>query len=164
MNAGRWFPFPYASAVLLLLWLMLNSTLAPAHLLLGAFLGWAIPFLSSRLLGRKVRLHRPVLALRLLLTVLYDIVVANLTVARLILGPRSALRPAFIQVPVDLREPYAVFTLACIVTLTPGTVSSRISEDKRWLLVHALDVDDEASLIADIRQRYELPLKEIFAC
>ena len=164
MNAGRWFPFPYASAVLLLLWLMLNSTLAPAHLLLGAFLGWAIPFLSSRLLGRKVRLHRPVLALRLLLTVLYDIVVANLTVARLILGPRSALRPAFIQVPVDLREPYAVFTLACIVTLTPGTVSSRISEDRKWLLVHALDVDDEASLIAGIRQRYELPLKEIFAC
>ena len=87
-----------------------------------------------------------------------------LVVARLILGPRAALRPGFVRVPVDLREPYAVFTLACIITLTPGTVSSSISEDRRWLLVHALDVDDEAALIADIRQRYELPLKEIFAC
>ena len=145
---------------------MLNSTLAPAHLLLAAFLGWAIPYLSSRLMGRRVGLHRPLLVLRLLLTVLFDIVVANLTVARLILGlgPRSALRPAFVQVPVDLREPYAVFTLACIITLTPGTVSATISEDRRCLLVHALDVDDEASLIAGIRQRYERPLKELFAC
>ena len=164
MKTGRWFPYPYASVVLLVLWPLLNSTLAPAHLLLGAFLGWSIPLLCARLLGRKVRLHRPLLALRLLLTVLFDIVVANLTVARLVLGPRAALRPAFVQVPVDLREPYAVFTLACIITLTPGTVSSRISEDRRWLLVHALDVDDEARLISEIKQRYELPLKEIFAC
>jgi multicomponent K+:H+ antiporter subunit E len=164
MKNGRWFPAPYASAVLLVTWLMLNSTLAPAHLLLAAFLGWAIPYLFARLMGRRVGLYRPLLALRLLMTVLFDIVVANLTVARLILGPRSALRPAFVRVPVDLREPYAVFTLACIITLTPGTVSATISEDKRWLLVHALDVDDEASLIAEIRQRYERPLKELFAC
>ncbi len=164
MKTARWLPYPYASATLLAVWLMLNSTLAPAHLLLGAFLGWSIPLLSSRLLGRRVPLRRPLLALRLLLTVLWDIVVANLAVARLILGPRAALRPGFVRVPVDLREPYAVFTLACIITLTPGTVSSSISEDRRWLLVHALDVDDEAALIADIRQRYELPLKEIFAC
>jgi len=164
MRAARWFPYPYASAVVLVLWPLLNSTLAPAHLLLGALLGWSIPLLAARLLGRKVRLHRPLLALRLLITVLFDIVVANLTVARLILGPRAALRPAFVQVPLDLREPYAVFTLACIVTLTPGTVSSVISEDRRWLLVHALDVEDEAGLIAGIRERYERPLKEIFAC
>jgi multicomponent K+:H+ antiporter subunit E len=43
-------------------------------------------------------------------------------------------------------------------------VSASISEDRRTLLVHALDLDDEQKLIADIRQRYELPLKEIFAC
>nr|WP_314624186.1 Na+/H+ antiporter subunit E [uncultured Noviherbaspirillum sp.] len=164
MKNERWFPYPYVSAVLLVMWLMLNSTLAPAHLLLAVFLGWAIPYLFSRLMGRRVGLYRPLLALRLLLTVLFDIVVANLTVARLILGPRSALRPAFVRVPLDLREPYAVFTLACIITLTPGTVSATISEDKRWLLVHALDVDDEAGLIAEIRQRYERPLKELFAC
>ena len=164
MRSTRWFPYPYVSVVVLVLWPLLNSTLAPAHLLLGALLGWSIPLLCARLLGREIRLQRPLLALRLLITVLFDIVVANLTVARLILGPRAALRPAFVQVPLDLREPYAVFTLACIVTLTPGTVSSVISEDRRWLLVHALDVEDQAGLIAEIRERYERPLKEIFAC
>ena len=164
MRSARWFPHPYFSAILLAAWLVMNSTLAPAHLLLAAFLGWGIPLLSSALLGRQVRLHRPLAAARLLLTVMFDIVLANLTVARLVIGPISALRPAFVQVPLELREPYAVFTLACIITLTPGTVSASISEDRRTLLVHALDLDDEQKLIADIRQRYELPLKEIFAC
>ena len=164
MRPGHWFPHPYVSATLFLAWLLLNSTVAPAHLLLGAVLAWGIPKLCNTVLGRRVRMVRPLLAARLLLTVMYDIVVANLTVARLVIGPVSALRPAFIQIPLDLREPYAVFTLACIITLTPGTVSSRISEDRRWLLVHALDVDDEPALIAEIKQRYELPLKEIFEC
>jgi multicomponent K+:H+ antiporter subunit E len=48
--------------------------------------------------------------------------------------------------------------------LTPGTVSAKLSEDRRTLLVHTLDVDDEAALVAEIKQRYETPLKEIFEC
>ena len=61
----------------------------------------------------------------------------------------------------DLENPYAISTLAAMVTLTPGTVSADITPDRRWLLVHALDVADEAALIADIKQRYERPLAEI---
>jgi multicomponent K+:H+ antiporter subunit E len=160
----RWFPHPGLSALLLLVWLALNSSLQPAQLLLGALLAWLMPLLSGALPGRRVPLYRPLLALRLLVVVLADIVVANLRVARLVLGPVSALRPAFVRVPLDLREPYAVYTLASIVTLTPGTVSSRISEDRRYLLVHALDMDDEQALVAQIKARYELPLKEIFKC
>jgi len=160
----RWFPHPGLSALLLLAWLILNGSPRPAQLLPGALLAWLIPLLSDALLGRRVRLYRPLLALRLLLRVLADIVIANLRVARLVLSPVSALRPAFVRVPLDLREPYAIYTLASIVTLTPGTVSSRISEDRRYLLVHALDLDDEQALVAQIKARYELPLKEIFQC
>lgn len=160
----RWLPYPQVSLVLLAVWPMLNSTLAPAHLLLGAFLAWSLPLLCNSLLGRRVPLRRPLHILRLLAVVMADIVIANFRVARLILGPASALRPAFIEVPLDLREPYAVHTLASIITLTPGTISSRISQDRRRLLVHALNVPDQQELINDIKLRYEQPLKEIFEC
>jgi multicomponent K+:H+ antiporter subunit E len=161
---SHWFPHPLASAILLLVWMMLNSTVAFAHVLLGAFLAWGIPWLSRLLLARRVRLHHPLLALRLLLTVIFDIVVANLHVARLILGPVSALRPAFVRIPLALQEPYAIFTLASIITLTPGTVSAVLSEDRRFLLVHVLDLEDAHALIAGIKARYETPLMEIFEC
>ena len=51
---------------------------------------------------------------------------------------------------------------AAMITMTPGTLSADIAPDRRWLLVHAFNVDDEAALIGDIQQRYERPLREIF--
>lgn len=163
MRAGsKWFPHPVTSLALLIMWLILNSTLAIAHVLLGLVLGWSIPWATRAIWNRQMSLRRPAAALRLTGTVLYDIVVANLIVAKLILGPVSALRPAFVRVPLDIQEPYAIWTLASIITLTPGTVSSVLSEDRRSLLVHVLDLDDEDALVAQIKQRYERPLKEIF--
>jgi multicomponent K+:H+ antiporter subunit E len=160
----RWLPHPLVSVALWIVWLMLNGSVAPAHLLLGAFLGWIIPWLIRELWPRPLRLRHGWLALRLACVVLYDIVRANLSVARLILGPVATLRPAFIHVPLQLEEPFAISALASIITLTPGTVSARLSEDRRVLLVHVLDLDDEQAMIADIKTRYEVPLKEIFEC
>ncbi|PKN32477.1 MAG: cation:proton antiporter, partial [Deltaproteobacteria bacterium HGW-Deltaproteobacteria-19] len=94
----------------------------------------------------------------------WDIVVANLTVARLILGPTRLLRPAFIRLPLDLKNDFAITLLAHTISLTPGTVSAQVAEDRQSLLIHALDLDDEALLVERIKQRYEAPLKEIFPC
>lgn len=158
----RWLPQPLLSAALLLVWLLLNNTLAPAHLLLGALLAWLLPLLAAPFRPAPVRLRRPLLAARLLARVLWDIVLANLEVARRILGPEDALKPCFVWVPLDIEHPWGIATLAGIITLTPGTVSSDLSADRRYLLVHALNEGDPAALVADIKTRYERPLMEIF--
>ena len=96
---------------------------------------------------------------------LRDIVVSNVEVARRVLGPEAALRPVFVWVPLAIRAPHGIVALAGIITLTPGTLSSEITPDRRHLLVHALhcpDADAEAALVASIKARYEAPLKEIF--
>jgi len=96
------------------------------------------------------------------LVVLWDIVLSNIEVARRILGPEDAIKPAFVWVPLDLTDPHAIVSLAGIITMTPGTLSAELSPDRLHLLVHAFNVDDEAALIAQIKARYEAPLKEIF--
>jgi multicomponent K+:H+ antiporter subunit E len=164
MTRLRWLPHPVSSVALWISWLMFNNTIAPAHIVLGAILAIAIPWVTRVFWPEHLRLGNPLVALRLFFIVLYDIVVANLIVARLILGPVSALRPAFIELPLMLQSPYAISALASIITLTPGTVSVYLSEDRRTLLVHALDVDDRDAMVAEIKQRYEAPLKEIFEC
>lgn len=164
MKRLRWLPHPAASAALWAIWLLFNNTIAPAHLVLGAILGIVIPWITRTFWPEDLRLSHPLKAVRLTLVVLYDIVIANLTVARLILGPVSALRPAFIEVPLELRSPYAISALASMITLTPGTVSVNLSEDRRTLLVHALDVGDKEAMVAEIKCRYEEPLMEIFKC
>ncbi|MFZ5539509.1 MAG: Na+/H+ antiporter subunit E [Pseudomonadota bacterium] len=155
-------PAPLLSLVLFGSWLLLNNTVDPAHLVLGAVLALAIPWFTEPLRPDKPRLRRWGVAGRLALVVLWDIVLANIDVARRILGPESAIRPRFVWVPLSIRDPHGIVTLAGIITMTPGTLSSDISEDRRWLLVHAFNVDDEAELVATIKRRYEAPLREIF--
>jgi multisubunit Na+/H+ antiporter MnhE subunit len=58
--------------------------------------------------------------------------------------------------------PEATVALASIISLTPGTISSDFSNDKRFLLVHCLDLDHEESLVASIKNRYEKRLRRIF--
>ena len=83
-------------------------------------------------------------------------------VAALILRGPSHLRPAFIQIPLELKSDFAISLLANTISLTPGTVSAWLSEDRRTLIVHTLDTGDAAALVAEIKQRYEAPLKQIF--
>ncbi|NJN06193.1 MAG: monovalent cation/H+ antiporter subunit E [Rhodobacteraceae bacterium] len=106
--------------------------------------------------------RRPLVALRLLGVFLRDVVVANVEVARRILGPEAAIHSRFVWMPLTIESQQGKAVLAAMVTMTPGTLSVDITEDGHWLLVHAFNLDDEQALIAEIRQRYEAPLREIF--
>src|SRR5690606_31069759 len=99
---------------------------------------------------------------RLIGVVIYDIVIANLRMVVLILGPRSRLRPHFVTVPVTAREPFTITLFASIISLTPGTVSANLSGDRRTLLVHDLDVEDADVSVKRMKERYERRRMEIF--
>jgi multicomponent K+:H+ antiporter subunit E len=156
-------PHPWLSLTLWVVWLMLNNTVAPGHVLLGAALALAIPRAATHLVdGQWPGLHRPHLVLRLLVVVLYDIVMSNIEVARRVLGPEAAIRPGFIEVPLDLTDDWAIGALAGIITMTPGTLTADVAVDRSHLLVHAFHIDDAQALVASIKSRYEAPLLEIF--
>ena len=168
----RWFPYPILSAALVLLWLALNNTAAVGHVLLALVIGVVVPWLARPALshGAQVPRRRPArrlgLGFRLGATVLGDILMSNLVVARLILSAREAsLAPTLVTIDLRLTTPAAIAALAGIVTLTPGTLSADIIEPESdgvyRLLVHALDAPDPDSLVAEIRRRYEDPLLEM---
>ncbi len=159
-----WLPHPLLSAALFAGWLMLTGDLSAAHLLLAAALGIAIPRICAPFLDHLPRVRSPSAALRLLLRVIWDIVVANVAVSRLVLGPTGRLSPVFLRVPMELSNAQSTALFASIITMTPGTVSAVIDSENRELLVHALDCGAPDTLIAEIKERYEKPLLEIFGC
>jgi multicomponent K+:H+ antiporter subunit E len=160
----RLVPQPFLSLAIFGLWLALTGTFGAGQAILGVVLGIAIPLLTQRFWPDRPRLKRPVAALRLFLKVIGDIVIANLQVARLVLGPTARLRPALVEVPIDIEDPLVAAILGSIISLTPGTVSIDIDFERRHILVHALDVADKAALIATIKKSYEAPLKDVFQC
>lgn len=158
----RWLPHPLLTPALAAIWLLLNNSIAPGQVLLGLLLGWAIPRFTLAFWPEQVRIYSPGGLWRFAGVFLSDVLVANLAVARLILAGPRALRPAFVVVPLDLSSDLAISLLANTICLTPGTVSASLSADRRQLLVHALDVEDAADLVATIKSRFEAPLKTIF--
>jgi len=158
----RFIPSLPLSLAVFLLWLLLVSEISAGGLLLAAALAIALPLMASTLQPPRAHFGPMVVVLRLAATVAVDIVVSNIEVARRILGPQSALAPAFIWVPLDIKSAHGITALASIITLTPGTVSAELAQDQRHLLVHCFNLDDANEAIARIKARYEAPLMEIF--
>lgn len=160
----RLLPQPLMSLALLGAWLLAHNSVAPGTILLGAVLAVVLPLGTSRFWSEYPKRVSYGKLLRLLAVVIFDIVLANLRVAILILGPRRRIHPRFIAVPLALTSPFSITLLASIISLTPGTVSSNLSGDRRTLLVHGLVVHDADEAVRHIRRRYEQPLLEIFGC
>jgi len=158
----RLFPSPALSLTVTAFWLLMSDSFNLGQLLLGMLLGLVVPLFAARLDREFARLGtlRPVP--KLLCVVLWDILVSNIRVAMQVLGPEQRLKPGFIWVPLDIANIHGIAALTSFITLTPGTVSAALSDDRRHLLVHVLHLDDADALIAEIKSRYEAPLMEIF--
>ncbi|MDO9071860.1 MAG: Na+/H+ antiporter subunit E [Rubrivivax sp.] len=153
---------PSKSLLVAVSWLLLRQSLALPDLITAAVLGLVLPLLVRGFLGQDPSPRRWGRALRFGALVLWDIVVSNITVARIVLSPWSRPRPVWLEVPYTLQHPFAVMLLAGIVTTTPGTVSCVVDEKRRVIVVHLLDGTDPAAVRVQIEQRYAQALKEIF--
>jgi len=156
-------PHPLLSVILAAVWVLLANEFSAASILLGVMVGLAVPKITSPYWPGRPRIRHPLLIAEYLAVVLYDIVVSNVQVARLVLfRGGNDLQSHFVRIPLDLRSPEGIWVLAGTITMTPGTLTADVSPDQRYLLVHCLDVTDKNARIADIKSRYEQRLQRIF--
>ncbi|HMM26000.1 Na+/H+ antiporter subunit E [Pseudoxanthomonas mexicana] len=158
----RWLPSLPLSVTVFCFWLLMNDEISIGQVVMALVLALVIPPFAARLDREFARIGRLRSVPRMLGVLLWDIVQANVTVALQVLGPERKIRPGFIWVPLDIDNIHGIAALTSIITLTPGTVSSALSDDRRHLLVHVLNLDDADDVIRQIKTRYEAPLMEIF--
>ena len=151
------------SALLFVVWLLLNQSVSPGTLLMGAVLAVLVPLGTKSLRPGSVTMRKPLVAFKLWAIVMRDFVRSNIRVATLILTRRpSDIASCFLLVPLDMRDPHALALLAMILCLTPGTAWAEVSRDRSMLLLHVFEIVDADAMVAMIKQRYERPLMEIF--
>lgn len=159
----RLVPHPLLSLTLVIVWLGLVNTVTLGNLILGAVIGLSIPMLTAAYWPDRPKIGRPFKIAEYALIVLWDIVVANVQVAAIILfRPEREIRSHWIPVPLELTSAEAISVLAGTITMTPGTVSAMLSADGSSILVHCLHTEDPDSVRDGIKSRYESRLKEIF--
>ncbi|MEM0921514.1 MAG: Na+/H+ antiporter subunit E [Pseudomonadota bacterium] len=161
---ARLIPHPLLSVTLVLVWLALVNTFTLGNLILGVAFGIIIPMMTAAYWPDRPTIGKPLKIAEYLAIVLWDIVVANVQVAMIILFKREAdIRSHWIPVPLELTSAEAITVLAGTITMTPGTVSATLSADGGCILVHCLHSDDPDAVRDEIKARYEARLKEIFA-
>ncbi len=159
----RILPHPQLTLLLTIVWCLLNTSFSPGIITFGLILGILVPILTAAYWPDRPVLRRPHLLISYGLIVIWDILVANIEVARIVLfKSNDAMQPNWVTIPLELRTPEAIAILAGTITLTPGTVSSDLSDEGHALLVHALDAPDPDAVRDAIKHRYERRLMEIF--
>jgi len=159
----RLIPHPLLSVTLVLVWLGLVNTFSLGNLLLGIAVGLIVPMLTAAYWPDRPKLQRPIKIVEYVAIVLWDIVVANVEVAMIILFRREPdIRSHWIPIPLELTSAEAITVLAGTITMTPGTVSATLAADGRVILVHCLHTDDPDDVRDQIKSRYERRLTEIF--
>ena len=164
MGVVNWlFPHPFLTLVLTIVWITLQNAVSPGMVVFGLILGIIIPKLTAAWWPDRPTAFRFGKMIPYTIVVIWDIIVANFQVAWIVLTvPNDKLKPAWIVIPLDLKEPEAITILAGTITLTPGTVSADLSNHGHSLLVHVLHTDDPDGEVETIKSRYEARLKEIF--
>lgn len=157
----RFFPAPFISLALWALWVVLNG-LTVMDVVIGGLIAFVVPIVTAPLRPVPVRIRRPLVIARLIMTVGGDVVRSNIEVGLGVLGFRPNRRSAFVRIPLELRDPHGLASLAIITTVVPGTVWSEIALDRSAYYLHVWDVHDEPTFVAWFKNRYERPLREIF--
>jgi multicomponent Na+:H+ antiporter subunit E len=107
-------------------------------------------------------LHRLSRSGPLILLFVVELVVSAVRVALLALRPRLSLRPAIIAYPLTVPSDAEITLLANLITLTPGTLSVDVSDDRKWLFIHCIDAPDAEGVINAIAGGFETKVLEVF--
>ena len=159
----RLLPSPLLTLALIVLWLVLNQSVSPGQIILGVVFGVAAPALLAPLRPARPRIRHPLVLTKLILRVGHDVIESNLEVFwSLLRHPSQPVQSSFIQIPLDLRDPSGLASLAMITTVVPGTVWCELARDTHAVLLHVWNLDDEAAFIAHYKRVYEAPLLEIY--
>jgi multicomponent Na+:H+ antiporter subunit E len=141
-------------------WAALTAEFHPPNLAVGFLIGYLILFFSQPIVGRSNYFRKVWQVVEFGLYFVWEMIRASVRVAHDVLTPTIHSRPGVVAVPLDARTDEEITLLANLITLTPGTVTLDVSEDRRVLYVHGMFIDDLDSFRREIKDGLERRLLE----
>lgn len=143
------------NVVLAVFWGLATGSLTIVTLGVGFLIGFIALYITRRAVGAERYLTKIERSARLVLFFLYDLITANLRIAADIVTPTHYMRPAMVAIPLDASSDGEITMMANLITLTPGSLSVHVSEDRRTLYIHYMYVRDLEQLRQEIKHGLE---------
>lgn len=146
---------------LAIIWMLLRNEFSPIEFFIGYVVGIALLFVLRRFLTFDFYFRRVIAIFKLIILFLWELILANIDVIKIVLSPKLDIQPGIIAVPTKLKTDWEVTLLASLISLTPGTLSMYFSEDGRTLYVHSIHVPDKEAMIKQIHNTFERAIMEV---
>ncbi|WP_428909872.1 Na+/H+ antiporter subunit E [Niallia sp. Krafla_26] len=147
--------------VLAFLWMFMKNSYEPINFFMGYVIGLIMLFIFRRFFSTRFYLGRVFAILHLLLVFIKEVILSNLAVLKIVLKPKLDMKPGIFALPLDVKKGWEIYILSCLITLTPGTLVMKVSNDRKLLYIHAMDVPDVKDSIGSIKNGFERLIKEV---
>lgn len=98
---------------------------------------------------------------KLIMMFTWELIKADIAIFKLILKPNLSLQQHYIQLPLTVKKNWEIVLLANMITLTPGTLTTEVSSDNKYLLIHCVNTDDPVAEIKGIKESFERAILEV---
>jgi multicomponent Na+:H+ antiporter subunit E len=149
------------NAVLAFGWSALLGDFTLTNFVVGFVIGYVALWLVRPLFGPTRYFERFWRVLSLTLFFLWELLMSNLRVLWDVITPPIFSRPGILAVPLDAETDVEIMLLANMVSLTPGTLSLEVSDDRRILYVHAMFIDEPENVRRSIKDGLERRILEV---
>lgn len=148
--------------LLMFAWAAITGSFSALNLLFGFVLSIFALSLIREQVGSTGYFSRARRIASLFLLFLYELVMSAVRVAVVVLAPKPNVKPGIFAFPLTIQSDMEITLLANLITLTPGTLSVDVSEDKKYIYVHAIDASDPEAARKDIAEGFERKIMEAF--
>lgn len=142
-------------------WMLLTGESSAPSFISGMVVGYLILWMSRSAFGKETYFLKIRQVTGFVLYFLKELILANLRVAFDILTPKNYLEPGIVEVPLDVETDLEITLFANLVTLTPGTLSLDVSDDRKTLFVHVMYLQDEEHFMRELKDGLEKRLIEV---
>lgn len=147
--------------LLAMAWVALTGKFVLANFIFGFVLSYLIMWVTSRDDNSRKYYNRIPRVIAFIFYFLYELIKANVQVAYDVVTPTFYMRPGIVAIPLSAKTDLEITLLANLISLTPGTLSLDISDDREVLYVHGMFIRDKQSFIKSIKSGFERRLLEI---
>ncbi|HLU22106.1 Na+/H+ antiporter subunit E [Lederbergia graminis] len=143
------------------IWMFFQNSISVTTFTVGYLLGLLIIFIMRRFFSSRFYFYRILAIIKLLLIFIRELIYSNLAVLRNILSPKLTIQPGIFALDTKLTAEWEITLLANLITLTPGTLVINVSNDKKTLYIHAMDIKDVEDTVKSIRNTFEKTIMEV---
>ncbi|HLS22467.1 MAG TPA: Na+/H+ antiporter subunit E [Pseudogracilibacillus sp.] len=143
------------------MWMFLSEAYTFQSFLFGYLIGAALLFMLNRFFPSRFYLYPIYRIIVLALIFIRELILSNISIVKLVYSRKPDFEPGIFEMPIEVTKNWEITLLANLITLTPGTLTVAISDDRKRFFIHAMDIDDKEESIHEIKNTFEKAIMEV---